>query len=160
MDLPAAPAVETTYATWMADALARAREAAAAGDVPVGALVVDEGGAVIGVGANLREADGDPTGHAEIVAMRRAATSRGSWRLDGCTLVVTLEPCLMCAGAAVQARLPRIVLGAWDRKAGACGGLWDVVRDSRSTHRIEVVGGIREAECAEVLTDFFHRRRA
>lgn len=154
-----APAVEATYATWMGDALALAREAALAGDVPVGAIVVDETGSVVGVGANLREVDGDPTAHAEIVAMRRAAAARGSWRLDGCTLVVTLEPCLMCAGAAVQARLPRIVLGAWDRKAGACGGLWDVVRDSRSTHRIEVVGGIRESECADVLSQFFRDRR-
>lgn len=143
----------------MGRALELAHEAAAAGDVPVGALVVDPDGEVIGVGANLREVDGDPTGHAEIVAMRRAAASRGGWRLDGCTLVVTLEPCLMCAGAAVQARLPRIVLGAWDRKAGACGGLWDVVRDSRSTHRVEVIGGIRERECAIVLEEFFAARR-
>lgn len=143
----------------MDDALVHAREAAQAAEVPVGALVVDEKGTVIGVGANLREADRDPTAHAEIVAMRRAAATRGTWRLDGCTLVVTLEPCLMCAGAAVQARLPRIVLGAWDTKAGACGGLWDVVRDSRSTHRIEVVGGVRERECAEVLSTFFRARR-
>jgi len=154
-----APAIELTYDAWMGRALELAREVGAAGDVPVGALVVDPDGEVIGVGANLREVDGDPTGHAEIVAMRRAAASRGCWRLDGCTLVVTLEPCLMCAGAAVQARLPRIVLGAWDRKAGACGGLWDVVRDSRSTHRIEVVGGIREDECSAVLKEFFATRR-
>lgn len=154
-----APAIELTYDAWMGRALELACEVGAAGDVPVGALVVDPDGEVIGVGANLREVDGDPTGHAEIVAMRRAAASRGGWRLDGCTLVVTLEPCLMCAGAAVQARLPRIVLGAWDRKAGACGGLWDVVRDSRSTHRIEVVGGIREDECSAVLKEFFATRR-
>lgn len=141
-------------------ALERARVAAQLGDVPVGALVVEEAGDVIGVGANVREVDADPTGHAEIVAMREAARRRGHWRLDGCTLVVTLEPCLMCAGAAVQARLPRIVLGAWDLKAGACGGLWDVVRDSRSTHRIEVVGGVKETECSALLKDFFAARRA
>ena len=151
--------MESTYAKWMGSALQRAREVAAAGDVPVGALVVDASGAVIGVGANVRESRADPTGHAEIVAMREAAASRGAWRLDGCTLVVTLEPCVMCAGAAVQARIPRIVLGAWDRKAGACGGLWDVVRDSRSPHRIEVVGGIRQEECAQLLRDFFAQRR-
>lgn len=125
----------------------------------MGALVVNGAGSVLGVGANLREAQDDPTGHAEIVAIRRAAEALGSWRLDGCTLVVTLEPCLMCAGAAIQARLPRIVLGAWDLKAGACGGVWDVVRDSRSPHRLEVVGGIRESECAEVLREFFADRR-
>lgn len=154
-----APAVEQTYASWMGEALELARRAGADGDVPVGALVVDAGGAVIGVGANLREAQADPTGHAEIVAMRRAAEKRGAWRLDGCTLVVTLEPCLMCAGAAVQARMTRVVLGAWDEKAGACGGLWDVVRDTRSPHRLEVVGGIRAQECAELMSGFFERRR-
>lgn len=159
MSANGAPAVEAIYAQWMEQALAEARKAADAGDVPVGALVVDEQGCVISVGANLREVQADPTGHAEVVAIRQAAAARGSWRLDGCTLVVTLEPCLMCAGTAVQARLPRIVLGAWDTKAGACGGLWDVVRDSRSTHRIEVVGGIRETECARLLKEFFAQRR-
>lgn len=159
MSEKSAPAVEAEYAQWMGRALDEAAAAARAGDVPVGALVVDRAGAVIGVGANLREVDGDPTGHAEIVAMRRAAHARGGWRLDGCTLVVTLEPCLMCAGAAVQARMERIVLGAWDVKAGACGGLWDVVRDPRSSHRLEVVGGVREVECAQLLTGFFERRR-
>ena len=154
-----APAVESTYEQWMEQALVHARKAAESGDVPVGAMVVDDTGRMLGLGANLREVNADPTGHAEVVAMRQAAAARGSWRLDGCTLVVTLEPCLMCAGAAVQARMTRIVLGAWDHKAGACGGLWDVVRDSRATHRLEVVGGIKEAECAQVLTDFFAQRR-
>ena len=125
----------------------------------VGALVLDGNGRIIGTGHNRREIDADPLGHAELIALRSAAEFTGRWRLDGCTLVVTLEPCLMCAGAAVQARLPRIVLGAWDRKAGACGGLWDVVRDSRSTHRIEVVGGIRGDECSAVLKEFFATRR-
>lgn len=143
----------------MAQAVDLARAAGVAGDVPVGALIVDADGAVIGVGANLREVEGDPTGHAEVVAMRRAAAARGRWRLDGCTLVVTLEPCLMCAGAAVQSRIQRIVLGAWDVKAGACGGVWDVVRDSRAPHRIEVVGGIRQIECSQVLQEFFRARR-
>ncbi|MBW3083944.1 tRNA-specific adenosine deaminase [Austwickia sp. TVS 96-490-7B] len=129
------------------------------GDIPIGAVVVDPDGAVIGSGANRREVDGDPTGHAEIVALRQAAATLGRWRLDGCTLVVTLEPCPMCAGAASLARLDRIVLGAWDPKAGACGSVWDVVRDRHVLHRVEVVGGVREAECAQLLWDFFHGLR-
>ena len=111
-------------------------------DVPVGAVVVDATGAIVGRGHNVREATGDPTGHAEIVALRAAAAARGEWRLDGCTLVVTLEPCTMCAGALVLARVPRLVFGAYDPKAGAVGSLWDVVRDRRLNHRPEVVSGV------------------
>ncbi len=136
-------------------ALELAREAAADGDIPVGALVVDAAGVVIGAGRNTRERDGDPTGHAEVVAMRAAAEAKGEWRLTGCTLVVTLEPCPMCAGAVVASRVPRVVLGAWDPKMGACGSVWDVVRDRRSVHRAEVVGGVREGEAARLLLDFF-----
>ena len=144
----------------MARALELAAAAAADGDVPVGAVVVDGSGTVLGEGRNTRERDGDPTGHAEVLALRAAAEAKGEWRLEGCTLVVTLEPCPMCAGAAVLARVPRIVLGAWDPKMGACGSVWDVVRDRRSTHRVEVVGGIAEAESTALLQDFFagHRR--
>ena len=143
----------------MGRALELAREASATGDVPVGALVVDAAGTIVGEGRNVREATGDPTGHAEIVALRAAAAALGRWRLDGCTLVVTLEPCPMCAGAAGLARVDRIVLGAWDPKAGACGSVWDVVRDPQALHRIEVVGGVREGECAELLRGFFTDRR-
>lgn len=144
----------------MTRALQLAVQAAADGDVPVGAVVVDVTGTIIGEGRNTRERDGDPTGHAEIIALRAAAEAKGEWRLDGCALVVTLEPCPMCAGAAVLARVPRVVLGAWDPKMGACGSVWDVVRDRRSTHRVEVVGGVRESECSQVLREFFARRRA
>jgi tRNA(adenine34) deaminase len=143
----------------MGDALAQARIAQAAGDVPVGAVVVDDGGTVIGRGHNQREARADPTAHAELVAIREAATALRSWRLTGCTLVVTLEPCTMCAGAAVLARFARVVYGAQDPKAGAVGSLWDVVRDRRLNHRPEVVGGVRERECAELLRDWFATRR-
>ncbi|QQS02660.1 MAG: nucleoside deaminase [Austwickia sp.] len=143
----------------MGRALELARGAVATGDVPIGAVVVDPAGRVVGEGRNVREACGDPTGHAEIVALRAAAGALGTWRLDGCSLVVTLEPCPMCAGAAALARVARIVLGAWDPKAGACGSVWDVVRDRRALHRVEVVGGVREAECAALLVDFFGERR-
>ncbi len=119
----------------MRRALALAERAAEAGDVPVGALVVSASGEVLGEGWNLREADGDPTAHAEVVAIRAAASRLGTWRLEGCTLVVTMEPCPMCAGAVVLSRVARVVLGAWDPKLGACGSVWDVVRDRRSTHR-------------------------
>ena len=144
----------------MARALDLAERAAAAGDVPVGALVVDASGEVVGEGWNLREVAQDPTAHAEVVALRAAATGLGSWRLEGCTLVVTMEPCPMCAGAAMLARVERIVLGAWDPKLGACGSVWDVVRDRRATHRPEVVGGVLEQECAEVVRRFFATHRA
>ena len=140
-------------------ALQEARAALATQDVPVGAVVLSPAGEVIGRGRNAREATGDPTAHAEVLALRAAATAAGSWRLDGCTLVVTLEPCTMCAGALVLARVPRVVFGAWDAKAGAAGSVRDVVRDSRLNHVVEVLGGVLEAECAAVLREFFEARR-
>ena len=141
-------------------AIVEARLALRTGDVPVGAVVVGPDGQVVGRGHNAREATGDPTAHAEVLALRDAAQTLGEWRLAGCTLVVTLEPCAMCAGATMLARVPRLVLGAWDEKAGATGSVWDLVRDRRSTHRVEVLGGVREEECAALLLDFFagHRR--
>lgn len=143
----------------MGIALVEAREALGTGDVPVGAVVLDPAGAVIGRGRNLREATADPTGHAEVVALREAAAVLGEWRLTGCTLVVTLEPCTMCAGALVLARVARLVFGSYDAKAGAVGSLWDVVRDRRLNHRPEVVGGVRAEECTELLDAFFAGRR-
>ncbi|WP_369401108.1 nucleoside deaminase [Demequina silvatica] len=143
----------------MGRAIVQARLAGGAGDVPVGAVVLSPAGDILGEGRNLREVDGDPSAHAEIVAIRAAASSLGTWRLDGCTLVVTLEPCLMCAGAILQARITRLVLGAWDAKAGATGSQWDVVRDARIGSKVEVVSGVRGRECAAVLTDFFEARR-
>lgn len=128
-------------------------------DVPIGAVVVDAYGKVVGRGRNTRERDGDPTGHAEVNAIREAAQVLGSWRLDGCTLLVTLEPCAMCAGAILLARVPRLVIGAWDPKAGATGSVWDIVRDPRMNHFTEVISGVREAECAALLTDFFGELR-
>lgn len=128
-------------------------------DVPVGAVVLDEAGAMIGRGRNRREADGDPTAHAEIVAIRAAAAALGRWRLSGCTLVVTIEPCTMCAGAVLLARLGRLVYGAPDAKAGAAGSIWDVVRDRRLGPPVEVIGGVLAEECAALLRDFFARRR-
>ena len=147
------------FAPWLAEARALARECRASDDVPVGAVVCDDRGAIIGRGRNVREEIGDPTGHAEIVALRQAAARLGGWRLQGCTLVVTLEPCVMCAGALVQARVGRVVFGAWDDKAGACGSVWDLPRDPRSLHRVEVVGGVEAQECAADLTAFFAARR-
>lgn len=143
----------------MRRALALAERAAAAGDVPVGAVVLGPDGSVLGEGFNVREADGDPTGHAEVVALRAAARTLGSWRLEGCTLVVTMEPCPMCAGALVLARVARVVLGAWDPKLGACGSVWDVPRDRRVTHRAEVVGGVLEEECGALVRGFFDGHR-
>jgi tRNA(adenine34) deaminase len=143
----------------MARALELAREALAGGDVPVGAVVVDATGAVIGSGRNTRERDADPTGHAEIVALRAAAAARGEWRLDDCTLYVTLEPCTMCAGAIVQSRIGHLVFGAWDEKAGAVGSLWDVVRDRRLNHRPEVTGGVKAEESRVLLRKFFAAHR-
>lgn len=140
-------------------ALEQAAQAVGTADVPVGAVVVDAAGVVIGTGVNRREADGDPTAHAEVLALRAAADNLGGWRLDDCTLVVTLEPCPMCAGALVLARVPRLVLGAWDPKAGATGSVWDLVRDRQVNHRVEVVDGVRAAECAQLLLDFFAGHR-
>jgi tRNA(adenine34) deaminase len=155
----ARPAAGRQYAVWMGQALEVASGALAAGDVPVGAVVISPHGEVLGAGHNQREADGDPTAHAEVVALRAAASAQGGWRLEGCTLVVTLEPCIMCAGALMLARIGQVVLGAWDPKAGACGSVWDVVRDRRATHRVEVIGGIREQECSQILLDFFAGHR-
>ena len=141
-------------------ALEEARAALATSDVPIGAVVLDADGEVVGRGRNEREADADPTAHAEVVALREAARARGEWRLDGCTLVVTLEPCTMCAGAVVLSRVDRLVFGAFDPKAGAVGSLWDVVRDRRLNHRPEVVTGVLAEESAALLLEFFggHRR--
>ena len=139
-------------------ALALAEGEQALPDVPIGAVVVDASGDVIGRGHNEREATGDPTAHAEVLAIRQAARHVGEWRLTGCTLVVTLEPCTMCAGALVQSRIERVVYGARDEKAGAAGSLWDVVRDRRLNHRPEVIHGVLADACAALLTDFFRDR--
>jgi len=152
-----------SYDVWrepMRTALAEARAALDTGDVPIGAVVLDPSGAVIGRGRNVREGEADPTGHAEIVALRAAARSLGEWRLEGCTLVVTLEPCTMCAGAAVLSRVERVVFGAYDAKAGAVGSLWDVVRDRRLNHRPEVVAGVLADESTYLLDGFFRTHRA
>jgi tRNA(adenine34) deaminase len=143
----------------MRDALVEARAALATSDVPIGAVVVDPDGTVVGTGRNRREADDDPTGHAEVVALRQAAAARGEWRLAGCTLVVTLEPCTMCAGAVVLSRVDRLVFGAFDPKAGAVGSLWDVVRDRRLNHRPEVLSGVLADESAALLREFFEGHR-
>lgn len=143
----------------MRDALAEASLALSSGDVPIGAVVLDADGVLLGRGHNVREAQADPTGHAEVVALRAAARARGEWRLEGCTLVVTLEPCTMCAGAAVLSRVDRVVFGAFDEKAGAAGSLWDVVRDRRLNHRPEVIGGVLAAESSALLAGFFERHR-
>ena len=143
----------------MRAALAEAEAAAADGDVPVGAVVLDEAGVIVARGRNRREADGDPTAHAEIVAIREAARAAGGWRLDGLTLVVTLEPCTMCAGAITAARLGRLVYGAPDARAGAVGSLWDVVRDQRLVPVPEVLGGVLADECQQVIVMFFANRR-
>ena len=143
----------------MRRALGLAERALETGDVPVGALVVGPSGDVLGEGWNVREALGDPTGHAEVVALRAAAAAVGEWRLEGCTLVVTMEPCPMCAGALVLSRVARVVFGAWDPKLGACGSVWDVPRDRLVTHRVEVVGGVLEEECGEVVRRFFAAHR-
>lgn len=147
----------TAFEEFMRQALALA--AGAGPDVPVGALVVSPSGAVVGTGVNARERDGDPTAHAEVIALRAAAVALRTWRLEGCTLVVTLEPCTMCAGALGLARVARVVFGAWEPRTGAAGSLWDVLRDRRLNHRPEVVGGVLEAECAALLEEFFRRRR-
>lgn len=143
----------------MRAALAEAEAAVVSGDVPIGAVVVDPDGTIIGTGRNVREQDADPTGHAEVVALRAAAQVRGEWRLTGCTLVVTLEPCTMCAGAVVLSRVERLVFGAYDDKAGAVGSLWDVVRDRRLNHRPEVISGVLADESAALLEKFFARHR-
>lgn len=160
MALPPRTRTEASAEEWMRLALAEARAALATEDVPIGAVVVAADGTVLGRGRNRREADGDPTAHAEVLALREAARALGTWRLDGCTLVVTLEPCAMCAGAVVLARVPRVVLGAWDDKAGAAGSVLDVLRERRLNHWVEVTGGVLQEECSRLLLDFFagHRR--
>ena len=143
----------------MRAALAVAQEALRTGDVPVGALILNESNAIISQGCNQREDLDDPTAHAEIVAIRAAAQSLGTWRLDGCTLVVTLEPCAMCAGAIAQSRISTLVFGAWDEKAGAVGSVWDLLRDSRSLHKVEVRTGVMVEESSKLLQDFFKSHR-
>jgi len=143
----------------MQAALSLAKVAGDSGDVPVGAIVVNEAGEILGTGQNLREKNNDPSAHAEIVAMRQAAEKIGSWRLDDLTMVVTLEPCAMCAGAISQSRFKRLVFGTWDEKAGAVGSVWDLVRDGRSLNKVEVVSGVMEQECGEVLKSFFSSKR-
>lgn len=143
----------------MSEALAEARRCLETGDVPVGAILIGADGAVIGRGRNERELSGDPTAHAEVLAIRSGAEAVGGWQLTGTTLVVTLEPCAMCAGAILAARIPTVVFGAWDEKAGAAGSVHDLLRDRRLPHRVEVHAGIREAESAELLKEFFAARR-
>lgn len=144
----------------MRQAIELARKAVNHGDIPIGALVLAPSGEIVGLGANARERDHDPLAHAEVVALRDAAQNLGSWRLDDCTLVVTLEPCAMCAGAIVQSRIKTLVFGAFDEKAGAVGSLWDLVRDRRLPHRAEVFSGVLATECAQLLTDFFSQSRS
>ncbi len=143
----------------MQQAISYAKDAAEHNDVPVGALVVNEQGEILGTGHNLREESKDPTAHAEIVAMRNAAAKIGNWRMDELTMIVTLEPCAMCAGAISQSRFKRLVFGAWDEKGGAVGSVWDVIRDQRNLNKVEVVSGVLEKECSEILTNFFEGKR-
>ena len=147
------------YQSLMQQAISIAQEVESSGDVPVGALIVNEAGEILSLGKNEREKDNDPTAHAEIVAIRRAGEKLSSWRLDNLTLVVTLEPCVMCAGAILQSRLKRLVFGAFDQKAGAVGSSLDVIRDVRALSKIEVVSGVLENDCAKLLTDFFATKR-
>jgi len=143
----------------MQEAISLAKAAAIKGDVPVGALVVDDAGTIVGMGANLREQDNDPTAHAEIVAIRNAAKKLGNYRLDDLTMVVTLEPCGMCAGAIAQSRIKRLVFGSFDEKYGAVGSVWDLLRDARAIYKPEVLSGVLEKECGELLIEFFTTKR-
>ena len=143
----------------MQEAISIARRATKTGDVPVGALVINKDGVIIGTGSNEREAKNDPTAHAEIVAIRNAAARLQNSRLDGCTLVVTLEPCAMCAGAISQSRISHLIFGAWDAKAGAVGSVWDVIRDPRTLYKVGVTAGVCESECADLLREFFEEQR-
>ena len=143
----------------MREAISLAKSALTTDDVPVGALVINQRGDIVGRGNNLREQGKDPTAHAEIVAMREAALAHDNWRLDGHTLVVTLEPCAMCAGAIAQSRIKTVIFGAWDQKAGAVGSVWDILRDPRTPHQAEVVSGVLEAECVQLLQEFFKEKR-
>jgi len=143
----------------MQQAISLAREVKSSGDVPVGALIINEAGEIISSGKNEREKDNDPTAHAEIVAIRRACEKLGSWRLDDLTLIVTLEPCVMCAGAILQSRIKRLIFGAFDQKAGAVGSSLDVIRDVRALSKVEVIGGVLENDCALLLKQFFIEKR-
>ena len=143
----------------MQAAISLAKVAADNGDVPVGAIVINEHGEILGTGRNLREENNDPSAHAEIIAMREAAAKINNWRMDDLTMIVTLEPCAMCAGAISQSRFKRLVFGAWDEKAGAVGSVWDVIRDQRNLNKVEVVTGVLEQECSQVLKDFFGEKR-
>ena len=143
----------------MQQAISLAKVAADNGDVPVGAIIVNEQGEILGTGHNLREDNNDPTAHAEIVAMRMAAAKLSNWRMDDLTIIVTLEPCAMCAGAISQSRFKRLVFGAWDQKAGAVGSICDVVRDPRNLNKVEVITGVLEKDCALVLSNFFEGKR-
>ncbi len=151
--------ISNSYQDEMQQAIEVAKSALASGDVPVGALILNPAGKIISTGFNRREIDNDPSAHAEIVALRQAAIANGSWRLDGHTIVVTLEPCAMCAGAISQARIKTLVFGAWDAKAGAVGSVWDVLRDPRALHQVEVISGVKESECASLLSEFFKNNR-
>jgi tRNA(adenine34) deaminase len=153
------PRIPGEFDAWMRLAIDEAVLCEASGDVPVGAVVLDPAGRVIGRGHNEREKAQDPTAHAEVLALRSAAGATGDWHLVGCTLVVTLEPCPMCAGAILAARVPTVVFGAWDDKAGAAGSVYDILRDRRLPHRSEVYAGVREPECAALLAEFFAARR-
>jgi tRNA(adenine34) deaminase len=147
------------YQSLMQQALLLAKQSSDNGDVPVGALIANESGEVLGRGRNLREEKNDPTAHAEIVALREAGEKVGSWRLDDLTMVVTLEPCAMCAGAILQSRIKRLVFGAWNEKTGAVGSIWDVIRDERSLHKVEVISKCLESECVALLNNFFINQR-
>lgn len=147
------------YETQMRRAISLARLGAASGEIPVGALLLDETGQIIAQATNRREQDHDPTAHAEVVALREAAQIRGSWNFSDCTLLVTLEPCIMCAGVLSQARIARVVFGAWDEKAGGSGSLYDILRDRRLPHRAEVIAGVLAAENAAILKEFFESKR-
>ncbi len=148
------------YKSLMQQAILLSKEAAVKGEVPVGALVVDDLGNVVGKGSNLREQNNDPTAHAEIIALRDAAKKLGNYRLDELTMVVTLEPCGMCAGAIAQSRIKRLVFGAFDKKAGAVGSVWDLLRDTRAIYNPEVIGGVLAAESSSTLRDFFKNHRS
>ncbi len=152
--------VSPEHEAWMRRALEQAERARAAGDVPVGAVIIDAEGNLVAAGYNTREISHDPTGHAEVEAIRAAAAATQSWRLTDATLFVTLEPCVMCAGAILAARIPRVVFGAWDEKAGAAGSVHDLLRDRRLNHQVEVIGGVLESECSSALTEFFRGREA
>lgn len=147
------------YLAMMREAITLAKSALATEDVPVGALVINQHGDIVGRGNNLRELDNDPTAHAEIIALRQAAQAHNNWRLDDHTLVVTLEPCAMCAGAIAQSRIKSVIFGAWDSKAGAAGSVWDILRDPRTPHQVEVISGVLEEDCAQLLQEFFKGKR-